>query len=347
MVKTAIMTSSATSLSVVARDIVYVLSGLGHECEVLFERLNWYDAKDKYQRSMVVMTYDPLYVKPWWLTAYDHNKHGVSSLMYVTVEGMPKKWLITEQMKHAPMYVANSRFTQTMLREVGVDTNKVVYHGVNYSDIKEAVERAGALKQELKEKMGVNVLFGTVATSHPRKGLRKLAHAISLVSNKLADAGFLIITTHEGCALFSGIDNVKAEATFGKRERKEILTLLGSFDFLIHPALSEGFGLPVLEAQALGVPVIYPEYQPLTEVAHPDANFGFRAGEVMYDAFGDGILYACHDYMPQDMAEQIEKAYEVFTCNRDEYDKRSNTVKVHAKMFDAIKIYSEFDKVWG
>jgi glycosyltransferase involved in cell wall biosynthesis len=170
---------------------------------------------------------------------------------------------------------------------------------------------------------------------------------VSLVSKKLADAGFLIVTTHEGCALFSGIDNVKAEATFGKRERKEILALLGSFDFLIHPALSEGFGLPVLEAQALGVPVIYPEYQPLTEIAHPDANFGFRAGEVMYDAFGDGILYACHDYMPQDMAEQIEKAYEVFTCNRDEYDKRSNTVKVHAKMFDAIKIYSEFDKVWG
>ena len=41
-----------------------------------------------------------------------------------------------------------------------------------------------------------------------------------------------------------------------KRSHEESLALMSIIDVLLHPAKTEGFGLPVLEAQNMGIPVI-------------------------------------------------------------------------------------------
>ena len=49
-------------------------------------------------------------------------------------------------------------------------------------------------------------------------------------------------------------------------ERRWIPPLLAGADFLVYPSLFEGFGLPVLEAMALGTPVACAEKTSLPEV---------------------------------------------------------------------------------
>jgi len=53
----------------------------------------------------------------------------------------------------------------------------------------------------------------------------------------------------------------------------EVTALLGAARFLVYPSLSEGFGLPVLEAMSLGTPVACSDIPALREVAGDAARF--------------------------------------------------------------------------
>jgi glycosyltransferase involved in cell wall biosynthesis len=344
MVRFGIITSYATSLTVVGKDLAYTISKLGHESKFYSRQIQWYDAKKEFDRGIVLIPFDPIYAPIWFLLARDYNVHGLPSVVYTTVEGEPKQWLVKDWIKRDCKFIANSNFTQKMLRRIDIDVAKVIYHGVNFELVNQVKHQAETKKQAIKQQLGVKTLFGTIASGHPRKGLAHLTQTLQAITSKIKDVGFYILTTPHSIDQFKEIKNVYASPKFGKLTREEVVTLIGSFDFLIHPALCEGFCLPVLEAQALGVPCIYPAYEPITEIAHPTANFPVKTTSEDFQDLGDGILYLCHFYKPEDMAEQIEKAYETYTCKPDEYQKLSKQVTEHAKNFDTMKCYKDFIK---
>jgi glycosyltransferase involved in cell wall biosynthesis len=345
MSKFAVVSSSATSLYTVGSDIAYILNKHGHEAMHSTQILSAVDVRENFEKAIVVMTFDPLYVTPYCLATYDYIKAGVPAFMYVTTEGVPQKHLIRDWYKTKVPYVAVSNYVKQMLNEVGIFPKAVVPHGVNFDYINSALENAKGMKDYLKKKLNVEVVFGTVASNHPRKNLPSLAQAIKLVNQNVKDAGFYIVTTEKGKLHFAGIDRVFVDTGFGKFARTEILTLIGAFDFLVHPAFSEGFGLPVLEAQALGVPVIHPNYAPLTEISHATANFIVPISSVGQNAFTDGINYTLHYFNVEDMAQQIINAYETYTSNKEEYNNRSEQVKEFAKKFDADNLYMKLASI--
>ncbi len=53
----------------------------------------------------------------------------------------------------------------------------------------------------------------------------------------------------------------------GYLERRNVLEILKRADFMIYPSFYEGFGLPVLEAMTVGVPVICSHAASIPEVA--------------------------------------------------------------------------------
>ena len=54
---------------------------------------------------------------------------------------------------------------------------------------------------------------------------------------------------------------------FKNLSQKEVIELYRSSDLLLFPSLYEGFGLPIIEAQACGVPVITSDLEPMKTVA--------------------------------------------------------------------------------
>jgi len=343
MVTFGIVTANATSLKVVGKDIAYTINKLGHHAKFFNRQVQWYEAKREFQRGIVLIPFDPVYALLWFLLQRDYDKHGIPSVTYVTVEGLPLETMIKEWVRRDCTFIANSRFTARMLRRVNVEVKDIIYHGVNYDIINKVKPQINERKQLLKKQLKAKVIFGTVASELPRKGLDRLADTIKVLSG-LKDVKFYILTTPAGRTQFMPMNNVHVSANFGKLEREELISLIGSFDFYICSSLSEGFGLPILEAQALGKPIIYPDYDPLNEITHPTANFPIKWIEEQYVKFREGIQYLFRLYSPDDMAEQIKKAYEIYTCEPSQYRELSQQVQEYAMQFDIMKTYTKLVK---
>jgi len=344
MTRYGIVTAKPPSLQVVANDIAYALKKLGHEAKAYQWQVPYFQAQKQFERSIIFIPFDPLIATAWCLLQRDYVKHGIPAIIYTTVEGKPKPHLIRDWIKKDCTFMACSKFVFNMLHEAELNVIDIIPHGVNIEETSRLRSMPRAHGATFKRKLGVKVLFGTVASDHPRKGLHLLAEAVKQASAELPDAGFYILSKTKAVDLFEENPHIFINPLFGKLSRSEILTLIGSFDFLLHPALAEGFCLPLLEAQALGVPAVYPKYEPLTEIAHPTANFAFPFKTEEYVDVGDGTLYLYHHYKPEEMVNQIKNAYETYTCKPEEYRQLRKTLKKHAEQYDITKTYSKFAK---
>jgi len=99
-----------------------------------------------------------------------------------------------------------------------------------------------------------------------------------------------------------------------------------SFDCLVLPTKGEGFGLPVLQSQALGIPVIVTDYSGCTDFANNDTAFllkpehivireemdsipqfrGRQWAEVSVEQISEVMLYV-YDH-PEEVKEKVLKA---------------------------------------
>lgn len=108
-----------------------------------------------------------------------------------------------------------------------------------------------------------------VGTLEPRKGLEQLITALATV-----DALSLVVIGPRG---WGGVDVATLVErsgiapsrvhTLGRLDDADLAAVLSASRALVVPSIEEGFGLPVLEAMSLGVPVIHSTAAALVEVA--------------------------------------------------------------------------------
>ena len=333
MAKVGIVTSSAVSLVNVAHDISDALRKSGHETHVFTQLLSVIDAKRMFEKCVVVTVFSPISIPSWFMLWRDLNKAGIPSKLYVTVEGIPKPHLIYDWLKRECKAVANSYFTKNALEEQGILVEEVVYHGIDL----ELVKRAKHLNPPIRKNPD-KVLFGFVANAQARKGHDRLAQAIKHAKERVPEAEFYILTEPAAAKHYAGLENARVDTRFGAFSREQVLALIGSFDFYLGVTLSEGFGLPVLEAQAMGVPVIYLDYAPLNEIAEPKHNIPVPYQSVDKIDVGHGILYTLHMYDPLSLVEAIEAACQLYS-DKKAYSKAKRAVSAHARKFDSTKLY--------
>ncbi|MDA8296629.1 MAG: glycosyltransferase [Actinomycetota bacterium] len=118
------------------------------------------------------------------------------------------------------------------------------------------------------------------AGSHPRKNTERLVEAWGLLPPDVRDAHRLVITGAFGESTVNHYQHLASLggysdslAVTGEVGEAEMVAVLQGAKLVCYPSSAEGFGLPVAEAIACGVPVIASDVAPFDELLEAPARF--------------------------------------------------------------------------
>lgn len=199
---------------------------------------------------------------------------GVAMIVHVR-DCLPPGRLTSATMRliaaRATLIVANSRYTARSVEAAAPGARVEVIH--NPVDIKrwdpERLDRDTA-RAHLREAGTRELLLGVVAQLTPWKGQDTAIEALRLLCEEGRDAHLLLIGSAKFVARSTRFDNERylahlrelvAHAGLEQRvswlgEREDVPELMRALDVLLLPSWEEPFGRALIEAMALGVPVI-------------------------------------------------------------------------------------------
>lgn len=172
---------------------------------------------------------------------------------------IPLEWL--EGIANIDAIWVPSEYCKRSYLQAGVDPDKVwvVPNGFDDSEI-------GSIKRKsVASKCKLLFLGGTIF----RKGVDILIKSLDQLSDQRLDAIELTVKDAGYDSFYRGQsileDTLLSHPRIGRRtivmrdhlSRPGVLSLIAESDLLVHPYRSEGFGLPVLEAMALGTPILH------------------------------------------------------------------------------------------
>jgi glycosyltransferase involved in cell wall biosynthesis len=117
----------------------------------------------------------------------------------------------------------------------------------------------------------------SVGTIEPRKNIDRLLDSYEQLPRSLRDEFQLVLAGMEGWADQQTLARIKRPSRniryLGYVPEEDLPALTAGAEVLVYPSLLEGFGLPVVQAMASGVPVVTSEGGALREVAGDAALF--------------------------------------------------------------------------
>lgn len=208
--------------------------------------------------------------------------HGLEYEYLAEYYDWRKKWYLNKSteyaVRRADRIIAVSNWTKSQLVErLRADNKKikVVYEGVGERFMREGLKAEGFELGRSSEPVNPYILF--VGTVQPRKNLVRLVEAFSVICKghalKRRDPYRLMIAGKRG---WMSEEIYGAPKKYGVEDRvkflgrvsdEELPSLYKNASLFVYPSLMEGFGLPVLEAMMMGVPVITSDKGALAEVA--------------------------------------------------------------------------------
>ncbi len=248
--------------------------------------------------------------------------HGIEYEWLPAYENWLQRWYLPMSTQYAvsraQKIIAVSEFTKSQIVDrLNADTEKisVIHEGINYKDI---VRQSKILETYGLKKGNYGLFVGTV---QPRKNLVRLIKAFSnlqsLISIKLVICGKL------GWGYAEVVKLAKKHGVIitGYVTDEDRNTLLKNAMYYVQPSITEGFGLPVLEAMSAGIPVI--------------SSNGGALPEVVGDA---GLLFDPFDQL--DILDKLDKIISNHKLRKELIKKGNQRIKEFSWDLAAKRTYS-------
>ncbi len=249
--------------------------------------------------------------------------------------------------------VAVSYFVKQMLEEVGIQVAGVVYHGLDMNAASFDLSFLQLLKKRYKNKL----VALTLASNDRRKGLKELLRACKYTESKVPN-NFQILHS-EPTRYYSqeerrnhkryydlpklvsqlGLKRIWLTNRYGLMTSDEVNALYKFCSIYVLSSLSEGFGLPALEAFRFDKPVVAVNAPPFNEVIE-DGVTGrlIPCKGIRWFNHKNKILFKMHVYDPKSLADAIT---ELLTDNNI----RENMEDQILKRKHRWSIYTEYPKL--
>lgn len=191
------------------------------------------------------------------MTGWDHLK-------FRAYEALDKVMLLC----FADLVIAVSKRMAETLRDSGYRPTMVT-HIHNGIELRKVIARRKP--EDVKRELGIDartILIGTVGRLSPVKGHASFLRAARLILEKQRDARFLVVgggpLEHDLLASASQLQLDGACLFVGPRA--DVYDLMSAMDIVVLPSLDEGIPMAILEAMALGKPVVATAVGGLPEV---------------------------------------------------------------------------------
>jgi len=269
-------------------------------------------------------------------------------IAYIAVEGpfpIPRslRWLVNNTNKI--IVVTPSDYVRRELSLSNLKVFGVIPHGIDINECLTTNVKLELPPQKLK------VLTAASSLQYRKSlGIRLLLHAWSRLPEDVRREAVIIIKVPSG----SGKHILQTVSSYGiKNEeylildtyltREEMLALYRFSDLYVHPTLSDGFGLPVLESLACGTPVIVMDAGPWNEVATRDVGWLVNVSKEIIVHEG-GLPYRFKIPDIDDFSKKLAEAIE--SCRRNREILRRKCIE-RAKVFDSREVYGRLKKIIG
>lgn len=252
----------------------------------------------------------------------DNTMRNVKNwIPYTMIDSEPIHPGILQRLRLAWKILVPAQFAKDMLSKSGFYSD-LIYHGVD-TDVYKPMDKKECLKTfGLPEG---RFIFGSVAANKdnpPRKSFQEMFDAFRIFKSKHPEAAIFMQTQMGNPQGFPikeyvktlGIENdvffVDDYASMFKLTSIEMAKLFNCFDCLLIPSQSEGFGLPIIEAQSCGVPVITHDWTTMPE-AIKDGETGFLV-KTAYKRWTLGANY----FAVPDTQDIVDKMELMFNADR-------------------------------
>jgi glycosyltransferase involved in cell wall biosynthesis len=246
--------------------------------------------------------------------------------------------------------IAMSRFGENLMREAQLDP-VYVPHGVDTRMFRPHPELRAQTRKALNIPEDA-FLVGMVAANRgnpaiPRKGFPQAFTAFSRFAREHKDAWMYVHSEAKTDAAGGGISlDTLAEAVgcpAGKirfphdsawdvgMTAEHLVVLYSAFDVLLNPSMGEGFGIPIIEAQACGVPVITSDHSAMSELTQAG---WLVTGDPWWDAMQEAFFIT-------PSIDSVLVALEAAYTERDNQDLRAYAVEF-AQGYDADVVTRDF-----
>jgi len=281
-----------------------------------------------------------------WVIETERIPRNYKWIPYYPVDSNPMPPLVRERLKSAYKRIAMSKYGVEKTHEAGMDCYYVP-HAVDtkqYFPVKK--EEARECLQLPKD----TYIVGTVAMNkgaHPsRKSFVEMMTAFRLFKMKHKDAVY-VLHTNDGQGIQDAVHFRELCPQMGLEIGKDVIftdpyfsysgaptdfmrNLYSSFDVFILASMGEGFGIPIVEAQACGTPVIVGDWTAMSELCFSGHKIDFADATSFYTPQGS------YQYIPK--IEAIERKMNL------EYLHPSSREKAlkGALEYDADLVYSKY-----
>jgi len=285
-----------------------------------------------------------------WILRDDIGQLGFLFCCWAPVDHDPIPPQVVQKLSNIYMPIAMSKHGYEQMINAGLKNVRYVPHAV---ETKVYRPHSAKVNRETRKRLGIPedaFLIGTVAANkgYPaRKSWPQMLEAVGRFIQNHPNAYFyahtLATTEHEGVDI-SGVAKV-----LGVGDRlilpnpylylqgfpdKEMSKIYSCFDVFLLPSMGEGFGVPQIEAQACGVPVIVTDFAASSELigAGQKVSVGYRWFTPLYS----------YQALP-DIASIVQCLENNYNLSRKERKEQGRQAREFSLQYDVDLI---FDTYW-
>jgi glycosyltransferase involved in cell wall biosynthesis len=283
-----------------------------------------------------------------WVLRPNHFPNGLRLAIWAPVDHRPLPPGVRNVLKHeAVTPIAMSMFGKKMMQNAGLNP-LYVPHGIDTTLFRPQPENKASIRGELGLPESAFVI-GMVAAnkSNPachRKAFPQVMQAFAKFRERHADA-ILYLHTSERPYSEGGIKLRLCAEACGLPERSvrfsdqmalefgppssAVANLYPAFDATANPSLGEGFGIPIVESQACGIPVVTTDHTAMTELT----GAGWAVdGDEWYDPLQDSF------YKVPSIAGLVAAFEEAYLVR----DGLADKAREFAVAYDADRVFNRF-----